>query len=149
MPICITITSPPRTKKNSGTIIPPSGQRKHSIIVPSPAFTKWNRQAQKQLALYRRKHGPLPCKVDVNCRALIYREARTGDAVGYYQAIADALQEGQILVNDRQIVSWDGTRMLKDAINPRVEITLTASGPAQDVLFKPGEDGVNLDGEVA
>ena len=61
----------------------------------------------------------------VNCRAWIYREALRGDAVGFYQAIGDALQHYSILDDDKRIVSWDGSRLLKDAERPRVEIVLT------------------------
>jgi len=66
----------------------------------------------------------LPITDEVNCRALFYRDALRGDAVGYYQALADALEEAGIVKNDRLIVSWDGSRLLKDADIPRIEVTL-------------------------
>ena len=38
--------------------------------------------------------------------------------------VADALEEAGVVLNDSLIASWDGSRLLKDAANPRVEITL-------------------------
>lgn len=60
----------------------------------------------------------------INCRALIYRHAAVGDAVGYYQAVGDLLELAGAVANDRWIVSWDGSRLLKDPGRPRVEIEL-------------------------
>jgi hypothetical protein len=45
--------------------------------------------------------------------------------VGYYQGLADLLESRGILANDKHIVSWDGSRLLKDAARPRVELILT------------------------
>lgn len=121
---------PPRTKKNSGDILCPHQIRgiKFHAIQPSPAYRKWE-SGCKRAALYDRTAPPITW--DVNCEALIYRESRIGDAVGYYQAIADCLQTLGVVDDDKRIVSWDGTRMLKDAENPRVEIVLTAVEGAQ------------------
>lgn len=66
-----------------------------------------------------------PERLQLNCQALIYRDADRGDAVGYYQGIADLLEKLRILSNDRMIVAWDGSRLLKDPERPRVEIVLT------------------------
>ena len=60
----------------------------------------------------------------MNCRALLYRDALIGDAAGYYQALADWLESSGVIVNDRLIVQWDGSRLLKDAARPRIEVTL-------------------------
>lgn len=92
-------------------------------MLPSKQFESWNQFAQVHLM---RLHPRETIQQPVNCRALIYRDANRGDAVGYYQALADALEEAGIVENDRLIVSWDGSRLLKDAANPRIEVTLTA-----------------------
>lgn len=78
-----------------------------------------------QLMLIRQKTSGLPIRENVNVRALFFREKNIGDAVGFYQALADALQEGGIVANDRQIVSWDGSRLLKDTERPRIIVTIT------------------------
>lgn len=33
----------------------------------------------------------------------------------------------ELTSDDRQFVSWNGSRLLKDSANPRVEVTLTAA----------------------
>ena len=114
------IVGAPRTKKNHGF----RTQRGHQM--PSAAYAAWDRIAQIQLAQFR---ASMPvsvlCTVPVNVRALFYRQTLTGDAVGYYQALADTLEKGGIVQNDRLIESWDGSRLLKDADHPRVEIEIT------------------------
>ncbi len=116
-----TIQGVPRTKKNSAQIVR-AGFRPR--LIPSAAFRAWNRLAQTQLMRLR---PASPIEGGLNCRALFYREALRGDAVGFYQAIADALEEARIIVNDKQLISWDGSRLLKDAINPRIEVILEAA----------------------
>lgn len=62
----------------------------------------------------------------LNCAAIFYRDANRGDAVGYYQGLADALESAGVLSDDKWIMQWDGTRLAKDAKRPRIEVTLTA-----------------------
>lgn len=117
-----TIAGAARTKKNSNIM---TTKGKHPRVLPSVAFSKWNRIAQLQLARVRAAGSGFPIEFNVNVRAWFYRDAERGDAVGYYQALADALQEGRILTDDKFIVSWDGSRLLKDADHPRVEVWIT------------------------
>lgn len=119
----IEIFGPPRTKKNHGKRLQ-LGDKLASVA--SDAYVAWNKIAQLYLARFRAAHAgvKLPIGCDVNVSALFYRQTLTGDAVGYYQALADSLQEGGIVVDDKLIVSWDGSRMLKSADNPRVELVL-------------------------
>lgn len=126
--IRFTIPGPPRTKKTSNRLVKFGNRHK---ILPSKAFEQWNLATQYILVNARARGlapaGTFPISHVMNCCAVIYRDALRGDAVGYYQALADALQEAGIVENDRLIVSWDGSRMLKDAKNPRIEVTLTAA----------------------
>lgn len=121
-----TILGAPRTKKNHGRRIK---RGKRIFHVPSQACTDWTEAAVLQLrAQYRAstlgdKLAVLKCD-PVNVRALIYRDANRGDAVGYYQAIADALEAAGVVSDDKLCVSWDGSRLLVDRHIPRVEITL-------------------------
>ena len=119
----LTILGPPRTKKNS-SIINTRGGRIQKL--PSAAYSAWDRMAQMQLGKYRAQcpNGWM-FQRPVNVCAIFYREALVGDAVGFYQALADTLEKGGIVENDRLIVSWDGSRLLKDKDNPRVEIEIT------------------------
>lgn len=115
-----TIRAVPRTKKNSAQIVR-AGFRPR--LIPSAAFLAWNKDAQLQLA-FLRPAAPLACAV--NCRAMFYRDKNVGDAVNFYNALADALQEAGVIENDRQIIAWDGSRLMVDRINPRIEIVLEA-----------------------
>lgn len=95
-------------------------------MLPSKPFEDWNWAAQLHLIPARTRGAAigLPFTSPVNCKAYFYRHALVGDAVGFYQALADAMEEAGIVENDRLIVSWDGSRLLKDAANPRIEVTL-------------------------
>jgi hypothetical protein len=132
---------PPRTKKNSPMILPGA---KHPILMPSEAYREWERFALESLKtagiiepimMGRKANGKRDVRLrwrvadainfPVNCEALFYRDARIGDACGFYQAVGDMLQAAGVLADDKHIASWDGSRLLKDARRPRVEITLT------------------------
>lgn len=114
-----------RTKKNHGSVIVRGGRKFH---IPSAAWTRWVAECQM---VYTPDYteGLLVASggiaVPLNVTALFYRDRATGDAVGYYQGLADLLERRGIVANDRYLVSWDGSRLLKDAQNPRVELTLT------------------------
>jgi hypothetical protein len=101
--------------------------------MPSRAFSQWNIQAQLHILEWRARSDDCTYRMcicsAVNCRAIFYRDAERGDAVGYYQALADALEEAGIVKNDRLIVSWDGSRLSKDAANPRIEVVLEGVEP--------------------
>lgn len=122
-------TIPPRTKKNHGQIVTVNGRQ---IMLPSPEYMQWEAGCSRA-AIYDRTAPAIT--YPVNCTALIYRDRAAGDAVGFYQAIADTLEKLGIVQNDKHIISWDGTRLLKDAENPRVEVILTAIAGAQPALF--------------
>ncbi len=118
-----TILGPPRTKKNHGKRL----QRGDQLLqVPSDAYMAWNTHAIVQLK--NQKRGVI--RDNLNCRAMFFRHALVGDAVGFYQGLADTLQDAGVIEDDAQIVAWDGTRLKKDSVNPRVELTL-------DLLIDP------------
>lgn len=127
---------PPRTKKNSsqasrtGQVCRACGLRKGPArVFPSKAF----REYQAAVAAYVATKPILHLKLvaPVAMRALVYRDRASGDYFGFMQALGDVLQHCGIIENDRQIMHTDGSRLLKDAANPRVEITLTVIGDTQ------------------
>ncbi len=64
----------------------------------------------------------------VNVCARYWMDSRRSrpDLIGLMQATADILEKSRILVNDRQIVSWDGSRIVGiDREAPRAEIWLS------------------------
>ena len=123
----------PRTKKNS---------REHATVrgrtVPLPS--KVYRKMADQIRIWAltssaldplRMAGPwgyatLFLAQPLNCTAIFYRDALRGDAVGYYQGLADALEAAGIVADDKWITQWDGARLSKDADRSRIEVTLTA-----------------------
>ncbi len=138
---------PPRTKKNHPVIV---RGLKRPVLLPSPEYREWESAALKTFVrngyarrIVERVDGSETVRhvwlgEDIiagpaNCRALIYREKLTGDAVGYYQAIGDFLQKLGAVENDKWLQSWDGSRLLKDAARPRVEVEITLIGPAPAV----------------
>jgi len=149
LPYIVTLTSVsgPRTKKNHGRMVA-AGQRR--VLLPSEGYEKWEaglrfspalpgkhmlywsswrRMTTKQQAVIRKATGDpaalLP-PLAMNCRAVFFLDRNwSGDAVGYYQAVADALEAWGVVPNDKWITSWDGSRIRIDAARPRVEVTLT------------------------
>ncbi len=116
-----TITGAPRTKKNKQRIF----RRRDGtpFIANGATAAGWAQSAIGQLKSQWHRPGGIDQPVTV--RALIYRDRATGDAVGYYQAIGDALQEAWVLRDDESIADWDGSRRLKDKQNPRIVVVVT------------------------
>jgi hypothetical protein len=87
-------------------------------------------------AVFARADIILPIAGDVSIKATFWRDRNSGDLLGYEQALADFLQEpvqrngktvrkgSGVILDDRQVVSWDGSRLAKDAGRPRIEITI-------------------------
>ena len=72
-------------------------------------------------------HKIAPIDYPVNCKAIFYRERNVGDAANYYNGLADLLELSGLVTNDKYIISWDDSRLKKDALRPRVEFVLTAA----------------------
>ena len=117
----LVIDGAPRTKKNSRKHIRRAGK---IVPIPSDAWRFWLNTARVFISSRERRPFPLFPDEALNCRAVFFRDARRGDAVGYYQGLADLLEKLQIVANDAQIVTWDGSRMALDRENPRVELEL-------------------------
>lgn len=128
----LTIFGKPRTKKTHSQI---SLVRGRPFLFPSKHWSKWVKDATIEIDVV----PLLLIAHPVNCRAIFYRDRNAGDAVGFYQGLADFLEMClvcrkkkcycndtiKILQNDKWITQWDGTRLAKDPSNPRTEICLT------------------------
>ena len=144
--IRIVVSGAPRTKKTSNRLVTAGGRQR---VLPSKAWSEWCQKSEITIdggQLHRTTIGLLyqragddfmaaeywnPIGDPLNCAATFYRDALRGDAVGFYQGLADLLDKRGVIANDSQIVSWDGSRLLLDRENPRVELTLTpVSGKA-------------------
>lgn len=121
--------------------------------MPSEAYLEWFDNAMSQAPTIRRTllNGgyELPIKGPVSIRATFYRERLSGDATGFYQALADWLQESRINENgrttrngagiiedDSQIGHWDGSRLAKDANCPRIVVEIEVLGEHQGELLE-------------
>lgn len=138
-----TIRGDPRTKKNSMMIVG-SGPRcprckkfAKQWVKQSQQHDAWYKDARRQLVNRPEKaiSGP------VNLLYKVYTQTRRiVDDLNLYAAIDDLLVGEDILEDDntRIVKSRDGSRVLYDPYNPRVEITITASDegePEQIGLF--------------
>lgn len=121
------VISAPRTKKTSQQIARVRGR---TFIVQDKVKAAYQKTAVEQLAAQLaevRQHGDFATfDAPVQVSATFYRDKNLGDLVGYMQMIADCLEKAGVVVNDQLVQSWDGTRMSKDAANPRTELEVTA-----------------------
>lgn len=123
--IQFTVWGSPRTKKTSNQVV----TRGRVRVLPSKAWTTWVKTAP--ILRGTNRDEPVIQVFSVadelyNICAIFYRDARRGDAVGYYQRLADLLEKRGVISNDKFFVSWDGSRLEIDRKYPRVEIVLTA-----------------------
>lgn len=129
MPVTFTVLGAPRSKKNSQRIIRVRGVPR---IVQSKQACGWEEMAVLQLRSQWNRctrgmaDGAQPLAGNVNLRAIVYRDrAGRADLLNFLAAVSDAIEGAGIVANDDQIGGLDGSRMMIDRKNPRVEITLT------------------------
>ena len=115
--VTLRIVGPPRTKKNSMMMA-------HGRLMQSRQAMEWQDKAVLQLQSQTR--GIIPCQDPCNLTARIYRDKNHGDLGNYLAAICDALEKAGVVVNDKWIQGFDGSRLHVDRKNPRVELELTA-----------------------
>ncbi len=120
MTASLVIVGPPRTKKTSQRIVRNRKTGK-PFVIGSDKTRAWANTATLQLKSQWHRE-PLSCSVAV--KATFYRVRRTGDLTNFAQSLGDVLQ-GTVIVNDRQIVSWDGSRLEWDKKRPRVEVEIS------------------------
>lgn len=142
--LAFVIEGPPRTKKTSNRIIRFGKKKEFVKIMPSEQYIEWHKLSMQQAPVIRtrlraqsvRAGLVLPITEPVRVKAVFYREKRTGDLVGYMQALGDWLQESKqrngktvrtgagIILDDSQIDSWDGSRREHDKMRPRIEVLI-------------------------
>lgn len=126
----LTIYGPPRTAKNSQSVINVGGRR---IPMKSKALRTWEKLALDQIAAVGASVG---CEKNidypVNVAIEVWVDAnRRCDLVGYIQAVLDVLVKAKVLADDssmnrRIAVSYDGSRVAGvDRTDPRVNIIIT------------------------
>lgn len=109
-------------------------------ILPSERYRLFEKGVIPQLRVARPKGGMILCWVNVE--AHFYRAKNIGDAVGYYQALADAMEAAEFIKNDRQIRSWNGST-LEVAIHPsktRIDVVVTRLEEEMADLFSEEDE---------
>lgn len=122
--INITVLGKPITKKNSQRILYNQKTRR-PFISPSKQYLHYRADFLIQVRSFRRKN---PFNEPICIQALYYMpDRRKVDITNLMNATHDLLTEAGIIADDSSkiVKSVDGTRVLVDKDNPRVEITIT------------------------
>jgi len=111
----------PATKKNSQRIaVTKSGKR---FIIQSKRYLEYEKNALWQLkAQYR--GDTIQGKIEL--KVLYYlADKRLPDLINLLQATCDILEKARVIENDRNIISFDGSKIMGiDKDNPRCEIEI-------------------------
>ncbi len=119
-----TIQVHPITKKNNPRIFHTGGR---TIVLPSKAYERFENDCLKVIPSKYRTQIDYP----VNIKVLYYvKTKRRIDKTNLESAIMDVLVKAKVLADDSAIspeivVSTDGSRVLIDRLNPRIEIEIT------------------------
>jgi hypothetical protein len=98
----------------------------HPRLLPSQAYRDWEAGAVKAvLPVLEPLRRFFPINYSCHLLAKVYRDADRGDWCGYMQGIGDFLEDVGIVEDDVLLRSIDGSRLCKDAENPRIELWLT------------------------
>ena len=122
--LIITIPGNPRTKKNSQQILT-NKKTGSSFIAPSKAFKQYQKEADAAIPQDVRR--AIDYRVTVKCLYFMHT-LRAVDLSNLLEATDDILTHCGVLADDncRVIASHDGSRVLYDKLNPRVEVYITS-----------------------
>lgn len=121
----IVIQGDPRTKKNSEKIHI-NRKTKKPFVTPSDAYKLYESNAAWQIWQQWRNVTPIEDRVNVKC--LFYMQTRrVVDLPNLLNSVDDILVRFRVLRDDnsRIVAGHDGSRVLYDKDNPRVEIEIT------------------------
>lgn len=119
-----TILGNPITKKNSQRIIKvklKNGRCFHKIM-PSKAFEKYEKECKPYIPKVKE-----PVSFPVNLKCIYYMKAkRAVDLLNLLEGTADILVDYGVLADDNRdiVYSTDGSKVLYDKKNPRVEVEI-------------------------
>lgn len=118
---CTTLKGPPRTKKNHQQILKNRSGR--PFVAPSKDFLLYQEKCLWQIKTPQRSISEA-----VNVKAVYYMpNRRRVDLTNLLEATDDILVRAGVLADDCAtiVAAHDGSRVLLDRQNPRVEITIT------------------------
>lgn len=127
MEIKLTVRGNPAPKKNSQKIM--RGASGKPFVAQGDRYRRYAEAAVWQL---KTKRPPEPITTPVNVQCVYYRQTRVRcDLVNLLEATCDILVEAGILADDNFhiVAGHDGSRVLIDKDDPRVEITITEVTP--------------------
>lgn len=118
-----TIPVAPRTKKNSSQLVTLRNGRQ--MILPSKSYKEFEKKVCSWVKTNIQSE-PISSPVNMACRFYKDKDYKS-DLPGYLQAICDALVKANIFKDDNHkiIHSTDGSEVLLDRQNPRIEIEIT------------------------
>ena len=117
----ITLIGRPITKKNHQQMVVAGNGRK--FLIQSKAYRQYEKDCLKQL-MYLYKGKTIEGQLSMKCLYYMPTKAKP-DLLNLLQASADILEKARVIENDKNIYSFDGSRIMgKDKLNPRCEITL-------------------------
>ncbi len=116
----LVIPGQPVTKKNSQVARCVNGR---PLVLQSRAYRAYEKAALKVLLAYQDVKFLGPVAVTAG---YWLKDNRRPDLNNLMAATADILEKAGIIRDDRNIVSWDGSRILGVSPNPRTEINIRA-----------------------
>jgi Holliday junction resolvase RusA-like endonuclease len=119
-----TIPVAPRTKKNHGNIVTLKTGR--TLMLPSKQYKEFEKQVIDFVSCNFKGTEPITEPINLCCKFYKDKDYKA-DLVGYLQAIQDALVKAKLILDDNHkiVASTDGSEILLDRNNPRIEITIT------------------------
>jgi len=114
------IPGQPVTKKNSQVARCVGGK---PLVLQSKSYRAYEKIALKSLMEYQGERFSGPVEVMAH---YWLKDNRRPDLNNLMAATADILEKAGVIRNDRDIVSWDGSRIMGVSHNPRVEIVITS-----------------------
>jgi Holliday junction resolvase RusA-like endonuclease len=114
----LVIPGQPATKKNSQVARCVKGK---PVVLQSKVYRAYEKAALTALLAYRGERFSGPVEVSV-----LYwlKDNRRPDLNNLMAATADILEKAGVIINDRDIISWDGSRIMGTSHQPRAEITI-------------------------
>lgn len=121
--IKFTIPTAPRSKKNNGRIVM---RGNYPILLPSEQYLKFEKESLPYFNHVKSTAGVI--NYPVNCECIFYMDARRKvDLANLLNAVDDAMVKSGLIIDDNRdiIAGHDGSRVLHDKANPRIEITIS------------------------
>lgn len=120
--IKFTLPVRPVTKKNNGRIVM---RGNYPILLPSEQYLKFEKESLPYFIHVKNTAGVI--NYPVNCECIFYMNARRRvDLANLLNAVDDAMVKAGLIIDDNRdiIAGHDGSRVLHDKANPRIEITI-------------------------